>query len=194
MTMAIPFRRFMFEQDSLRHLILEAKAGDVAAFERILIAYDRLVLRFAQRILLNREAARDVAQETFLRLHRNMSRIDENRDLTAWLYRTTANICYDTLRRSKQHLPIDVLGEPAVQTPNPEESLELREQRQMIRVGLLRLTPREREVIVLRDLEGQSTEEIAVLLNVSQTTVRSLLSTGRVKLKTHIWATLRRAQ
>jgi RNA polymerase sigma-70 factor (ECF subfamily) len=122
MTMAIPFRRFMFEQDSLRHLILEAKAGDVAAFERILIAYDRLVLRFAQRILLNHEAARDVAQETFMRLHRNMSRIDENRDLTAWLYRTTTNICYDTLRRSKQHLPIDALGEPAVEAPNPEQS------------------------------------------------------------------------
>jgi RNA polymerase sigma-70 factor (ECF subfamily) len=194
MTMAIPFSRFMPEQDALRSLIREAKAGDAAAFERILIAYDKLVLRFAYRILLNADAARDAAQETFIRLHKNIRQIDENRDLAAWLYRTMANICYDTLRRAKQHLPIDGLGEPAVETPNPEESFSLQEQQQIILAGLQHLTARERQVVVLRDLEGQSTTEVAALLKIGEGTVRSLLSTGRVKLKNHVTAALRRPQ
>jgi RNA polymerase sigma-70 factor (ECF subfamily) len=89
---------------------------------------------------------------------------------------------------------MDGLGEPAIETPNPEESLNLRQQRQMILSGLRCLTARERQAVVLRDLESQSTAEVAALLKISEGTVRSLLSTGRIKLRRHIVAALRRPQ
>jgi RNA polymerase sigma-70 factor, ECF subfamily len=186
MQMAIPFNRCMFEQDFLRHLIREAKAGDDHAFERIVTAHEHMVLRFAQRLLLNRDAAKDAAQETFLRLYRNLLRVDETRDLSGWLYRTTSNICCDILRRTKQDLPIDLSIEPADGRPNPEESMNAVQQKRLVMTALKQLSAREREVIALRDLEGHSTAEVAHILNISEGTVRSQLSTGRVKLKNFV--------
>ena len=186
MQMAIPFNRCMFEQNFLRQLIQEAKAGDASAFERIVTAHEHVVLRFAQRILLNREAAKDAAQEAFFRLYKNLQAVDETRDLSAWLYRTTSNICFDILRRTKEHLPIDLAIEPADVRPNPEESVTAAEQRRLILSALKQLSAREREVIALRDLEGHSAAEVAHILGISQGTVRSQLSTGRVKIKNFV--------
>ncbi len=132
MQMAVPFNRCMFEQDFLRRLIQEAKAGDSVAFERIVRAHEHMVLRFAQRMLLNREAAKDAAQEAFLRLYKNLAGVDETRDLSAWLYRTTSNICCDILRRTKQHLPMNLSMELTDERPNPEESMNAAQQKQLV--------------------------------------------------------------
>jgi RNA polymerase sigma-70 factor, ECF subfamily len=192
MQMAIPFNRCMFEQGFVRHLIREAKAGDAVAFERIVTAHEHIVLRFAQRILLNREAAKDAAQEAFLRLYKNLGAMDETRDLSAWLYRTTSNICFDILRRTKQHLPIDLSIEPADGRPNPEESMNAAQQKRLVMSALKQLSTREREVIALRDLEGHSTAEVAHILRISEGTVRSQLSTGRIKIKNFVTTASRR--
>ncbi len=192
MEMAIPFIRFMSEQDLLRHLIHDAKAGDAASFERIVHLHERVVLGLAQKILLNREAAKDAAQEVFIRLHKNLSRLDEDRDLGAWLYRTTSNACFDILRRTKQDLPLDLLGDSADQALNPEESLAETQRRRLIFSALKELSPREREAVVLRDLEGHSTAEVARILDVTEGTVRCQISTGRVKIKNFVMAKLRR--
>jgi len=192
MQMAIPFDRCMFEQDFLRRLIREAKAGDAFAFERIITAHEHMVLRFAQRILLNREAAKDAAQEAFLRLYKSLREVDETRDLSAWLYRTTSNICYDILRRTKRHLSIDLSIEPADGRPNPEESMNSAQQKRLVMSALKQLSAREREVIALRDLEGHSTAEVAHILGISEGTVRSQLSTGRIKIKNFVTIAARR--
>ena len=192
MQMAIPFTQFMFEQDLLRHLIQKTKAGDTASFERIVHSHERVVLGLAQKLLLNRNAAKDAAQEVFLRLHKNLGRLDEDRDLGAWLYRTTANACFDILRRTKQDLPLDLLLEPTDAALNPEESMAVTQQRQLILLALKELSPRERQAVVLRDLEGHSTAEAARILNLTQGTVRSQISTGRVKIKRFVMAKLRR--
>ena len=178
----------MCEQDRLRQLIGDAKAGDVSAFERLVVLHERAVLRFAQRLLLNREAACDAAQEVFLRLYRSIRSIDERRELSPWLYRTTSNICLDMLRRTRNDLSIDLVAEPEVEGRNPEQALRLAQQQQMLLEALRELSPRERQAIVLRDLEGWSTTEVAELLGSTETTVRSQISTGRVKLRNYIMA------
>ncbi len=178
----------MREQDRLRQLIGDAKAGDVSAFERLVVLHERAVLRFAQRLLLNREAARDAAQEVFLRLYRSIRSIDERRELAPWLYRTTSNICLDMLRRTRNDLSIDLVAEPEMEGRNPEQALRLAQQQQMLLEALGELSPRERQAIVLRDLEGWSTTEVAGLLDSTETTVRSQISTGRVKLRNYIMA------
>ena len=192
MQMAIPLTRFMFEPDLLRHLIQDAKAGDAGSFERIVRLHENLVLGLAQGILLNREAAKDAAQEVFIRLHKNLRKLDEERDLSAWLYRTTSNACFDILRRAKQDLPLDMVSDPADAALNPEESMDAAQQRSLIFSALKQLSPRERESVVLRDLEGHSTAEVARFLNLTEGTVRSHISTGRVKIKNFVTAQLRR--
>jgi RNA polymerase sigma-70 factor, ECF subfamily len=174
--------------DKIRDLIRDAKRGRTAAFERLILLHEKAVLRFAQRLLLNREAARDAAQDVFLRLYRKLQSIDEGRDLWPWLYRTTSNVCFDMLRKARNDLSLDLVAEPEVFSHNPEDKARLAQQQRLILEGLRELSPRERQAIVLRDLDGYPTSEVAVLLGSSETTVRSQISTGRVKLKNFLMA------
>jgi len=177
---------FAVEPESLRLLIQAAKAGDLASFEQIVVLYERSVLRLAQRLLPNREMAQDAAQEVFLRLHGKLGKFQEEKDLGPWLYRITVNICHDLRRRVKPGLPLELAPILPDQGLNPEESTLLAQQRELIAAALDGLTERERDVIVLRDLEGLSTAEVARILGSTATTVRSQISTGRVKMKNFV--------
>jgi RNA polymerase sigma-70 factor (ECF subfamily) len=180
------------EQNLVRRLVKDAKAGDAASFERIVILHERLVLRVAQRLLLNLEDARDAAQEVFLRLHRTLGRFDEEKDLGPWLYRLTINICRDHLRCSKRNVPIETAHDCQDSAPDPEESAAAMQEYRLVLAALGQLSPREREAVVLRDLEGRTTVEVAGILGSSEATVRSQLSTGRVKIRNYLAARLRR--
>ncbi len=189
--MAVPWMgHFVMEQNLLRQLVKDAKAGDAASFERIVNLHESLVLRVAQRILLQGEDAKDAAQEVFIRLHRTLDRFDEEKDLGPWLYRLTVNVCRDVLRRGKRDVSLDVVSDAADALPNPEQSAAAAQQYRMVLDALRELSPREREAVVLRDLEGRSTGEVAEILRSSETTVRSQLSTGRTKMKNYVTARL----
>ncbi len=193
MDIAIPsFSQFMLEENLIRQLLQEAKAGNLASFERLVILHERQVLRLTQRLLLNREAAKDASQEVFLRLHRKLHTVDQNRNFTSWLYRATANICFDYLRRAKYDLPLDLIADPCDAALDPEQAAAAIQDKQLILAALKELSPREREAIVLRDLEGCSTAEVAHILGSTETTVRSQISTGRVKMKNFVMARLGR--
>jgi RNA polymerase sigma-70 factor, ECF subfamily len=184
--------RSMPETNLLRELIKGAKAGDLKAFERIVVLHQSLVLRVAQRLLLNGEDAKDAAQEVFIRLHRSLGRFQQDQDFGPWLYRMTVNICHDVRRRRKREISLDSAMAMFDLSPSAEETAALREQRELVLAALGELTDREREVIVLRDLEGLSTAEVAGLTGSLETTVRSQISMGRVKIRNHVAARLRR--
>ena len=183
---------FLMEQGLLRELVASAKAGDMVSFERIVILHERLVLRVAERLLLNREDAKDAAQEVFIRLHRTLHGFDQEKELGPWLYRLTVNACRDLMRRSKRKIPLEAAGDVKEASQDPEQAASSAQQYRMVLDALWELSPREREAIVLRDLEGHSTQETAEILGSSETTVRSQLSTGRMKMRSHIMARLRR--
>jgi RNA polymerase sigma-70 factor (ECF subfamily) len=183
---------FALEPESVRRLMQAAKAGDLASFEQIVVLHERLVLRLAQRLLPNREMAQDAAQEVFLRLHGKLGKFQEEKDLGPWLYRITVNICHDLRRRAKPNLPLEVAPLLRDQAPDPEQSVLFAQRRELIVAALDGLTPRERDAIVLRDLEGLSTAEVARILGTTETTVRSQISTGRVKIKNLVMARLGR--
>ena len=82
-------------------LLVRARRGDLTAFEELLKQHETQVFRVAYRLLGNPEDARDVAQEVFLRLHSSLSRIDETRQLGAWLYRVTVNAAEDVRRKRR---------------------------------------------------------------------------------------------
>jgi RNA polymerase sigma-70 factor, ECF subfamily len=169
-----------------------AKAGDAAAFERILEAHAALVLRTAERLLLNEADAADAAQEVFVRLHKSLKKFDDEREVIPWLYRMTVNICHDVRRRRKPSVAIDSLREPASGEPTPEESMTAGERRKLMYEALGALSERERDAITLRDLEGLSTAEVAKALGTAESTVRSQISMGRLKLKDYIASKLKR--
>ena len=191
--MAVPWiGHFMLEQTRLREWIVEAKKGDPVAFERIVILHERMVLRTAQRLLTDKEDAKDAAQEVFLRLHKTLGQFREGKELVPWLYRITVNICLDTKRRKRPNVALDQVPETFDRSAGPEDALANAQDRALIRAALAELPSRERAAIVLRDLEGCTTSEVAEILGSSETTVRSQISTGRTKIRKFVLARLGR--
>ncbi|HTC36881.1 MAG TPA: sigma-70 family RNA polymerase sigma factor [Bryobacteraceae bacterium] len=151
-------------------------------FEELVGAHGSMVLRTAYRLLGRLEDAQDAAQEVFLRLFRSLDRIDG--DPKAWLYRVTVNVCNDHHRKRIPAIELDEhRADPA---PNPERALTLAERRRLLMDGLAILSERERTTVVLRDIEGLSTAETAAILGVEEGTVRSHISTARVKLAKYV--------
>jgi len=176
------------QEPEFARLVRQAKAGDAAAFEAILCQFERRVLLTAMRLLNgNLEDAKDAAQQVFLRLHRSLHRLDANRHFASWLYRITVNVCRDMLRvRARRPVvPLEEAGDRAM-AGGTEDAMRRDEQMSLIYAALATLPERERAAIVLRDIEGISTSEVARILGSSEVTVRSQISNGRVKIRKFI--------
>ena len=172
--------------------VAAAQAGDLAAFERLLRQHERLVLATALRLLGHLEDAQDAAQEVFLRLHRNLGKVQASGNLAAWLYRVTVNVCHDQLRRRPPAAALDEAREIAGTHADPQQELTDTERRRALELSLSRLSPKERAAFVLRDLEGLSTAEVAAALGSSEATVRSQVCKARVKVREFIQRYFRR--
>ena len=167
-------------------LVRRAKEGDVDAFEALLVQHERRVLRTALRLLGRLDLAQDAAQEVFLRLHKYLARFDDERELGPWLYRMVVNVCHDLRRRQTATVPIDEVEEPPTLQGSPTEvddQMDRDRRRGLVARALETLPAKERAALVLRDIEGLSTSEVARLLGSSEATVRSQVSTARVKVK-----------
>ncbi len=157
--------------------------GGLAAFERIMAQSERRVLRVALSLLNNPQDAQDAAQDVFLRLYKHFGDLDETRGYDAWLYRVTVNVCRDIARTRRRSIALEELPEPAAPQPGAYHDAERAQQREIVRRGLSRLGGKERAALVLRDVEGLSTREVAGILGSSENTVRSQISTARLKLR-----------
>jgi RNA polymerase sigma-70 factor (ECF subfamily) len=151
-------------------------------FDELVAAHRQMVLRTAYRLLGNPEDARDAAQEVFLRLFKNQATIDG--DPKAWLYRVTVNVCNDHHRRRK--CAVELGPQRADPAPDPERLLTLQDRKRLIVEGLETLAERERACVVLRDIEGLSTAEVAAILGVEEVTVRSQIHSARLKLARYV--------
>jgi RNA polymerase sigma-70 factor (ECF subfamily) len=190
------------EGASLAPVIARARAGDSAAFEQIMDHCQRKVVSTAWRMLGNREDARDAAQEVFLRAYKYLGSFDAGQDFSGWLYRITINVCRDIARkrgrvdqfksfeseREKGNLETLASGE------NIEAAAIHSEQQEIIAQALSTLSKKERAAIVLRDLEGLPTDEVARILGSSQATVRSQIASARAKIKQHRDRVMRRGR
>ena len=171
-------------------LITRAQAGDLTAFDQLMINHQQKVITLAWRLLGNQDDARDAAQETFLRVYKHLSKVDPARDFSGWLYRIAVNVCRDMARKRLRSNQISLEAE--VETgkmiepagPHNTETRAIQQEEQAI-IGraLATLPVKERLAIVLRDLEGLSTEEVARILGSSPVTVRSQISSARSKLR-----------
>ncbi|HEY1756555.1 MAG TPA: sigma-70 family RNA polymerase sigma factor [Bryobacteraceae bacterium] len=172
-----------FAQDAKGKAAESKPASGGHTFEGLVAAHERMVLRVAYRLLGRLEDAQDAAQEVFLRLFRNQDRIGA--DPKSWLYRVTVNVCNDHHRRRKSALELVPRSEtdPA---PDPERALALEERKRLVTEGLATLPERERAAVVLRDIEGLSTAEVAGILGVEEVTVRTQVFSARLKLAKYV--------
>ncbi len=173
---------------TLAHSLDAAAADGPGAFEQAMRRHERLVLITALRLLGNLPDAQDAAQEVFLRLYRHR-RMLESPALASWLYRVTVNVCHDLARRRPAG---ELEGEPAAEAPDPQQQMVEAERRRVLRMSLRVLPEKERAALVLRDLEGLSTTDVAHILGSSEATVRSQISKARVKVRDFVERYFRR--
>lgn len=173
----------------LVRLIRRAQAGDAAAFDELIIAHQRKVVSLAWRLLGNPDDARDAAQEAFLRVYKHLDKFDPTRDFSGWLYRIVVNVSRDLARKRRPNIRSFEAGLETGEFAEPASHLDTEagamaaEQQAIVLRALATLSDKERAALVLRDLEGLPTDEVARILRSSPTTVRSQISMARVKIK-----------
>jgi RNA polymerase sigma-70 factor, ECF subfamily len=164
-------------------LLERAISGDVSAFEQIILRYERRVFSLAWRLLGRPEDAQDASQEVFLRAFRYLHRFDRHRPFEPWLMKMTVNVCHD-LSKKRHAQPQGVIDPDVLRAAgDPHHELHTEQQRTILYKALQELPEKERAAIVLRDIEGLSTAEVAEILGSSEATVRSQISSARLKIK-----------
>jgi len=186
-----------------RALVAEAQAGSRAAFEELVRRYDRDVLRLALNLMKRPEDARDVYQEAFLKVYRNLHRFRFECSFYTWLYRIVTNVCLDHLRR-RQARPEDQAPEsnPSQHdegitdfferqrehrpTLDPERSLIGQEIKARIARAMERLSPRERVVFEMKHYQGLKLRAIGDMLGTTEETVKNSLFRATRKLRNEL--------
>ncbi|MGH7415601.1 MAG: sigma-70 family RNA polymerase sigma factor [Candidatus Rokuibacteriota bacterium] len=162
------------------------RAGDATAFEELVMAYQHRVFGVALRMLGNSGEAQEVAQEAFLRAHRALGEFRGDAKLSTWLYAITSRLCLNRLASVERRLARqgdDALLRLSDSSPRPDAVLERSELEAALQRAIAELSEERRMVVVLRDIEGLSYEEIAQVLELELGTVRSRLHRARVDLK-----------
>ena len=198
----LPVNALTPDQTSLALLIEHAAAGDTAAFEQIMIHSQQRVMALTWRMLGNEADARDASQEVFLRVYKYLKRFRQDQDFFAWLYGITVNVCRDSLKKRQSHsdrfVPLSdgaagMAFEITAEHVDAESIVVQAQQHELIAKAIALLPFKERTSIVLRDMEGCTTEEVAQVMKSSATTVRSQISSARKKIRIYCQQQLRRA-
>lgn len=169
-------------------LVERTLGGDSEAFEQIILRYERRVFTLSMKLLASTADAQDAAQEVFLRAFKYLHRLDTRKPIEPWLMQMTVNVCRN-IGRSRQRrwntFPENVMPESACadESSNPHTGLNGEQERQMLWKALETLPEKERMAVILRDIDGLSTAEVAEMLGSSETTVRSQVSRARVRMK-----------
>lgn len=177
-------------------LVRRAQQGDRAAFRKLFDLYHRRVYQMAVAMLRHPQDAHDVVQEAFVRVHRHLPDFQGNSSFYTWLYRISMNLVYDQLRRRKAQRAVDfdeTIGRaeegaesnltPVVDGADPGRTAARKELAGEIQAALETLPEHHRQVILLREVEGLSYEEIAKIMNVPKGTIMSRLFHARRKMQ-----------
>jgi RNA polymerase sigma-70 factor, ECF subfamily len=169
-------------------LIAAAQAGDVAAFERLSGAYADRLFMLLLRLLGDRTEAEDVAQEVMLRAWRGIGHFQGRSSYFTWLYRIAVNEASRALDRRARRPASVPLGPQELRLPaspggDPARQAEIRELRMALARALSELPPPLRTAIVLRDIEGLSTQEAAEVAGVGQAAFKSRLHQARLRVR-----------
>ncbi|MBI5204955.1 MAG: RNA polymerase sigma factor [Nitrospirae bacterium] len=183
--------------DEDAEIVSLCKKGDVDAFETLVIKHQKKMLNIAYRIVGNYEDACEVVQDAFVSAHKAIKTFEEKSRFSTWLYTIVINLSRNRLKQIKTMMhhekfslddPIltdngNIKAEPASDEPSVLEKLEKRDIRQKVQGCISSLDNEFREVLVLRDIQGFSYDEIGVMLRIAEGTVKSRLFRARDAVK-----------
>ena len=175
-----------------RELVRKAQKGDKEAFEELIQRHQHRVFAVARGILKRQEDVEDISQQVFVKAYFSLKRFDQRAAFSTWLYKITVNECWDLLRKKKVR-PLVFEAElseeqarryaasenPVADAPDVSDGLEARETVERL---LEHLEKRDRAMLVLKEVEGFSVEEIAEVLNLNANTVKVRLFRARQRI------------
>ncbi len=175
-------------------LVESSKLGDDRAFAQLVNRYERKLIRVLARLVRDEELARDLAQETFWKVYRRLDRFDTSRRFGPWLFRVGVNLGLDFLRRHEPPPTASLSsfwfgsqtagGDRALDLLDPDPRLHA-DLAQEVQFVLERVPVAYRTILVLRDLEGFSSAEVAAIVNRREATVRWRLAKAREMFREH---------
>ncbi len=170
--------------------IARARSGDGAAFDALYTRYERQIYAYVYRTMNgNPDDATDLTQETFLKAYRALGKTSDDLNISAWLHRIAYNTCLDELRRRQRirWQPWDIMKHDRLLRgsagENPERSTLRREAEGTVQEILNRMSPRNRQALILREYEGLSCEDIGVVMGISRSAVKSVLFRAREEFR-----------
>jgi RNA polymerase sigma-70 factor, ECF subfamily len=170
-------------------LVVACLGGEESAFEVLVGRWDRKIRGAIFRIVGSEEEARDLCQEAFIKAYRHLGTFKREARFSSWLYQIALNLCRDRLRRRKLRMTVsldelDEGGHSMVETgPSPFDVLEGRDLSRRVAAAVAALPEEQREVIVLKEYQGLTFLEIATVLDVPISTVKTRLYRGLVLLR-----------
>ena len=181
------------EREEEHQLVARAQAGDRAAFSVLAGRHQHQVFTLAMRLAGDYDLAADISQEALVRAWRGIKGFRGDARFSSWLYRITVNVAWTALDRRKRNRqsPLEVvhnLAAPSTSFDSPELALESANLRGRLRRALLRLPPRSRVVVVLRDVYGWGHAQIAEALGISVSASKVRLHRARKRLRTMLEA------
>ena len=170
--------------------------GDVNAFEKLVIEYEKSVYNIALRMTGNSEDASDMTQEAFIKAYNSLQSFRGDSKFSVWLYRIATNVCLDFLRSRSRKPTVSLSVEDnegeevqldvADESQSPELLLDRQMTRESVRRGLDTLSPEYRQILLLREIQGLSYDEISQALGLEVGTVKSRIFRARKKLCTFL--------
>lgn len=178
-------------------LINKAQNGDESAFNELVCRYDRNVLSIALKYVNDRDDAKDIYQEVFLRVFRGLKKFQFKSEFSTWIYRITVNVCLTFIRSGKKKMIIKIdndMDSDAVdhitgaddKVNSPEEFMIRSEITINIKEAIENLSPKQKMIFILKHYEGYKIREISEMLNISDGTIKKYLFDANHKLRSYL--------
>jgi RNA polymerase sigma-70 factor, ECF subfamily len=178
------------DKEHLKGIIQQCRNGDKQAFKVLMLSFSDYVFALSFRILNNEEDARDIVQETFIRVWKNIDRYNEEIKITTWMYKIATNLCFDKLKSAKKR---QVVYNPesekifnSLAAENLSEQIDNRQLAEIIVQLAENLTPRQKIVFVLKDIEGLETDEIEEISGMDKVQIKSNLYIARQQIRNRL--------
>ena len=170
--------------NDLHETILQAKKGDQAAFRQLVTAYKGSVFRHAFSLLNDRMEAEDVTQEAFVKAYYSLPKLENEYAFVSWLTKVTTNLCYDKNKKiaKKKAAETEELDENSTSQKGPSP-IERTIAKMSIQEAMESIPPEQKNVLILREIQGYSYAEISDMLQIPLGTVKSRISAARDNLK-----------
>ncbi|NPV83729.1 MAG: sigma-70 family RNA polymerase sigma factor [Candidatus Aminicenantes bacterium] len=170
----------------VKEIVRNCLKGEAEAWKMLVDLYSRKIFNLAYQFAGSPQEAEDLTQEIFLKLYNSLGKYDFERDFTAWFLTLARNFLIDEFRRTRleksQRADFEEFTTAAAEADGPENRLLSQEKAEMVREALLQLSPELRTVLVLREIEGFSYEEIARKMKLPLGTVKSRVNRGRIQI------------